>query len=314
MSSPKDLSSAATSSIHAGFGGWREVLLYPVLADGFTQRAIGQSGALLPARLRLLLSGQRFAEEREILIEERLGQVVRGTMDDVPPEIGLPRIDGLACHQRIHFFEKVWGGNVKGVEMAHFYVREIDAEIEIWRQLLKVGNRIDVIVIFRLTQFGAAGRSLGQSRFDLHHLVRFLGRGLRAVTRQSEHFGYVCKILLADLLKPRIIYDVIVAIGKRKSALGDLRNLLGGVLLILPHTEAEQGCGRPRGFQIAHNRRNLVRVGQARQCCAAPAQAAPAPSARRGRYSCRRHRSRHTASAEESSDLWQRRPSSCHRR
>ena len=61
--------------IHAGLGFGREVRLYPILADGFAQGAIGFAGALLPARGRFLLAGERLAEEVEVFIVEGLGQV-----------------------------------------------------------------------------------------------------------------------------------------------------------------------------------------------------------------------------------------------
>ena len=50
----------------------------------------------------------------------------------------------------------------------------------------------------------------------------------------------MCKILLADLLLPFILREVVIAIGKCKASLADAGNLLGRVELILLYIEAKK--------------------------------------------------------------------------
>ena len=68
--------------LHIVLGGGREILLYPVLAYGFTQCAVGESCAALPAGGLLGLALQRLLEEVEV-------GVVEGARE--------PRSEGVYC-------------------------------------------------------------------------------------------------------------------------------------------------------------------------------------------------------------------------
>ncbi len=81
MSSPRAFSSAATSWSMLALAAGREVLLYPVLSDGFTQSAVGHGGALFPARRRFLLSCQRLPEESKFSSKKALGRLARGSRE-----------------------------------------------------------------------------------------------------------------------------------------------------------------------------------------------------------------------------------------
>ena len=64
-------------------------------------------------------------------------------------------------------------------------VFEVDREVEIGRELLEVGDGVDVVALFRVAHRGAAGGGLGQRGFDLDHRVGFLGGLLRANRRRG---------------------------------------------------------------------------------------------------------------------------------
>ena len=85
--------------VHAGLGFGREVLLDPVLADGFAEGAVGFGGALLPAWGRLFLAGECLTEEVEILVVVGLGQVGSGGVNRVPTQVCLPGVDRLGGDQ-----------------------------------------------------------------------------------------------------------------------------------------------------------------------------------------------------------------------
>jgi hypothetical protein len=199
--------------IHAGLGLGREVRLYPILTNGLAEGAVCCGGALLPTRSGFLLTGECFAEEVEVFVVEGLGEVNRGGMNRVPPEIGLPGGDGLGCDQFTQLFKEVRSSDVEGFEGAGMDVFEIDREIEIRCELLEVGEGIDVIAVFRVAHSSAAGGSLGESRFDRQNGIRFLCGILRRVAGKGEHFGHVVAILLANGLKALAVGEVVIAIG-----------------------------------------------------------------------------------------------------
>ena len=69
-------------------GGGREVLLDPVLADGFAERAVGERGAALPARLLLFLPPS-VIEEVEVRVLKLLAEQRRSAVHGVPAKIAL---------------------------------------------------------------------------------------------------------------------------------------------------------------------------------------------------------------------------------
>jgi hypothetical protein len=244
--------------VHAGLGGRGKVLLDPILAHGFTQRVVGHGGALLPAWCGLLLPLQRLAEKGEVFVEEGLGQDGCLTVDGLPAEIGLPCVDGLLGNQIVEAFEKVGRGHVEGIEGANLNVFEIDTEVEVGGQLLKVGHGVDVVALERVAHLGAVGGGGSQGGLDLHDRGGFLGSLVGRVSGQNEHSGHVVYILLTDILEALGVLDVVVAIGKRQAALADFGYLLRGVLFVLADAETIELPGAAFGGEFSDERGQVV--------------------------------------------------------
>ena len=115
-----------------------------------------------------------------------------------------------------------------------------------------------MIAILRFAQLRTAGGSLGQRGLNGEDVVSFLGGLVGLVAGQREHFHEVLVILFADALEPLALGDVVLAIRKRQSGLAQAGNLLGRVLLVLLHAEAEQRRRRAFLFQCAQQRRQLA--------------------------------------------------------
>jgi len=69
-------------------------------------------------------------------------------------------------------------------------------------------------------------------------------------------------VLFADALEPLAVDNVVVAIGQREAGLSELRNLLGGVFLVLTDAKAEQRRGTALGLELAHQLAQIVRILQ----------------------------------------------------
>ena len=77
----------------------------------------------------------------------------------------------------------------------------------------------------------------GQCRFERHDA---LGRPRRVgPARQRQQLLHVSAILPANLGKPGIVPEVVIAIGKRQPALADRYDILVRVLVVLPDTDPE---------------------------------------------------------------------------
>ena len=185
-------------------------------------------------------------------------------MQRVPAEVRLPGLDRLLGDQLAESLEEIRRSHVQHLERAHLHVLEINRIIELRGQHLQLGHRMDVVGLLRVAHVGAAGRGLGQRGLNLHHRRGFLGRLIRRVAGQREHLGHVLDVLLANLLEPLAVHDVIVAIGQREAALPNDGNLLGGVLVVLLHAKTEERRRTAFGLQFAHQRGQLVSVVEGR--------------------------------------------------
>ena len=162
---------------------------------------------------------EHFAEEGEILVAKRARQALGRLSERMPAEIGLPRIHRLRGCQFVYRLEEVGRGHVERIEVANLHVVEIGGEIEIGRQLLKVGDGVDVVALLGIAEFGAAGGGFGERGLDLEHGVGFLRGLLGRIAGEREHPGHVLDVLLAN--GGKAVEQVVVAIGQRKAGLAD---------------------------------------------------------------------------------------------
>ena len=109
-----------------------------------------------------------------------------------------------------------------------------------------------MVVVFRLSERGAARGGLCQSRFNLQNCSGFLGRLLWRVAGQGEHLGHVRDVLLANLLEAIIVHNIVIAVGQREAGLSNGGNLLGRVFVVLLHVEVEQRRRASLSLQFAH--------------------------------------------------------------
>src|SRR5207302_9794254 len=69
-------------------------------ADGFGERLAGDIDRALPARLQLGSARQHMAVERELLVDEGLGQIRRRPLERMKREVLLPGCKRLAGSER----------------------------------------------------------------------------------------------------------------------------------------------------------------------------------------------------------------------
>jgi hypothetical protein len=95
MSSARAVLEGGDQLLHVLFGLGREVFLYPVLADGFAEGAIGGGRAALPAGGLFGLAVEGLLEEVETGIFKGLGEPRRNAIQDVEFEVGLESVEAL---------------------------------------------------------------------------------------------------------------------------------------------------------------------------------------------------------------------------
>ena len=253
--------------VHALLGRGRKVLLDPILADGLSKRVVGHGGALLPARLGLLLPRKRPAEKDEVLIEERLGQVQSLSVEGVPAQIAFPGVEGLARDEPVERLEELRRGHIQAVEVADADGAEIRAPVECGAELLEIDESIDVVTVRGRAQVGAAGGGLGQRGLNLHDRGGFFGGLLGRIAGQGEHLLQMLDVLGADGDETLGIDNVVVAVGQREAALEELGDLLRRILVVLPDVEVEEAVGSAVVLKLAEQGWELFGVGEAVDGC-----------------------------------------------
>ena len=180
---------------------------------------------------------------------------------------------------------------LRRVEAADLHVLEVDAEVEIGRELLKVGEGVDVVAILGLAQIGAAGGGLGQRGFDLHHRRSFFGGLCRAVAGQREHLGDVLDVLLADLLEALACRRCSSRDRAAKARPGEICAIcLDESFSSCWTPKRKNGAGAPSLRQIAHQRGDLLGAVERGDLVERRLQRLQPLLVRRGRYSCRRRK------------------------
>ena len=80
------------------------------------------------------------------------------------------------------------------------------------------------------------------------------------VTDQFKNFLHMLKVALADLLRFRIFFGVVIAVRKSQPALINHRNLLFGIVRVLARSSGKENAARPRAkLKLSHQRRKLAR-------------------------------------------------------
>ena len=228
--------------LHVGLGRTGEVLLHPVLADGFAQRLVGGAGAALPARLLFLLAVQRSVKEVEILGSKRLAEQRRRGVDGVPAQVALCGFEAAVGELVLHRGDVAGRADVEGPGR-HTDVVQVRLPRKIGAQPGDFGDGHDVVAIVGIAQLHAIHGTPGKLGFDPHHVGGLAMCLLRRIADQREHFDHVVHILRSQLGRAFAGIQVVVAVGERQTTLPCRGNLLRAVFLVLRDTHGEESTG-----------------------------------------------------------------------
>src|SRR5580704_568429 len=110
---------------------------------------------------------------------------------DVPTEVGPPRINGDGGEHTIDCFQKIRGGYIECFDWLRSQALEVDYEVEAGCQLLELGAAEDVAALPGVAHIGAGGRGLGQQRLDVKNSLGFGFGSLHRIAAKHEYMDHV---------------------------------------------------------------------------------------------------------------------------
>ena len=253
MSWAREVLRAATSfSMLALASG--EVLLDPVLGDGFAEVLIGEASAALPARSWLVLALQFVVEKVEVGLVEGAGEPGRVGVDDVQTEVALQLRQGARGEYLVEGLEEVRRDDVEAGELSRADRGEVGIPIKAGGELLERGDLGRVIAVEGIPQGGAAEGGFGEGSLDDEDIAGFGGGLFGGIAGEFEDGHHVIGELLADFYGPFIGLDVVVAVGQGQATLADDADLLGGVLEVLLGADGEEQTTEMAGLDVGDER------------------------------------------------------------
>ena len=186
------------------------------LADRLAEPVVDQVHAALPALALLLAAGQRLAEEREVLVVDRLGQVRRVVVDVVIGQVRLPVVERLRARRApprpctavgVLTLKRSHAADVHGVEHR--------LPVEAGRERHQLRAALRVVVGDGVARPLGRPSAPGRSRVSSAMIARRLARGV-GDARQRQHAADVRLIGGADLLELRVVLQVVVAVGQAR--------------------------------------------------------------------------------------------------
>ncbi len=227
----------------------REIFRHVKFAERFPDGLVGRNHDAFPARLDLFRAAQSRIVEIEVLVHEVFRELGGGGVDKVPAQISFPIVDRGVRESCAGDFEEVRLMNVDVARLDKIDFFEVIGPVPIRRERLQVGLRHFVVVFLRIAQFDAGARGLRKRSFQRENLFRVLARGRLRFAEQRQHLRDMIDILVAQLLRSIVRFRVVIAVRHAESALNNIRNHHGAVLVVLPGAEPEE-CANPERVQM----------------------------------------------------------------
>ena len=180
----------------------------------------------------------------KVRVYEGIGKPGRGGAEHVPAHISLERGQRFGFQRSVDLLEEIRIRDVQLLEFGRADGGEIAVEIKIGSESDGFFARHFVVAILGVAAFGAIHGSLGESGLDAQHGLRGFGGLFRRLAGEGEDLRDVFDEMLPHLLHLRIvIFDVVVAVRQRQSALIDIGDDLIGVVHVGVGIKIEQWVG-----------------------------------------------------------------------
>ena len=164
---------------------------------------------------------------------EGIGEPRRGRVEHLPTHVSFKCGQRFGFQRGVDLLEEIRIRDVQLFEFGCADAGEIAIEIKIRAQGDGLFARHFVIAILGIAAFGAIHRSLREGGLDAQHGLGGIGRLFRRLAGQGEDLRDVFDKMLAHLLHLGVvIFDVVVAVGQRQSALIDVSDDLIGVVQV----------------------------------------------------------------------------------
>ena len=137
----------------------------------------------------------------------------------MPAHVDFPGVERLGFDHRIHLLEEIRIRNVEIREAGSTHRREITIQIKIGSQRGRLIPAHLMVTVLGIAPQRAIHRSLGQGRFDTQDCLGRIGRLLRRSASECKHLRRVLSQMLAHLRHFCVIFDVVIAVRERQSAL-----------------------------------------------------------------------------------------------
>ena len=201
------------------------------------------------------MSGERLGKAK-VLIHTRIGEPLGCVIENLPRHVGFPLIERYRLDHRIHSLEEVRIADVQVLKSWRARRTKVAIEMKVGRQLLHVGNSHLVVEVLGIASQRAVHRRLGQLRLNLHHCIGALLCLRWTLTDHGQHLLHVLEELLANLHRLLIVFEVVVAVGKRQTGLIDKGNGHVCVMKVRARAEAKQRVRTDRPL-VRHYRNHL---------------------------------------------------------
>ncbi len=189
-----------------------------LLPQQVAQAAVHRHHTAELARARLAGAGQVPFPELEILFFKRLGKKVREPPQQVEGQVRAERFHRLVHDAGRHALQEIRIAHVERFEIRCVHSCEIGVPVEV-HQLRQFRPLHHVITLEWVAHADAVGRIPRQNGLHVqYHLGVSLGRFGR-FARQLQHLRDMFHVALTDFHRLRIGLQIVIAVGKRKSAL-----------------------------------------------------------------------------------------------
>ena len=139
ISSPSDFFESGDQLVHAFLGGGREVLLDPVLADGFAERASVREEHCFQRAWGCSWPASVFAKKAKFSSKKALGTRAPGRAAHASAD-SFSRNQEVRLDQAVQRFEEIGRGHIERVEMADADAVKVGAPVKVGSELVEVGT------------------------------------------------------------------------------------------------------------------------------------------------------------------------------
>ena len=198
----------------AGLTLWWEGTIDVGLAKCFAEIAVRGAHTAAPARLLLFCPGQTVGEEVEVFVDHSLVHVRRRFVNDLPAQIGFPMIERMLLQQFLFRAEEIRRRQNVVVAGRSLHCLQVRIPINRWRKFTHLGQAHLVVNVLGIAALDVVHLRLRDFGFEFDHRAG-VGSGLRRrFARKGEHLLQVCTILLEDLGRLLVCFQIVIAIGQ----------------------------------------------------------------------------------------------------